>query len=175
MKKKYAVFFDLDKTIISINSGEILVRHAYKTGLMHTRDFLHAIYLAVLFKLELRDATRIIDDMITWMHGLSEESMINFTQELFQSYLKKYVRPEIMAEIEYHKRQNADLVLLSAATNYVCFPFVEYLKLDHVICSFLEVVDGIFTGYANGRLCYGDEKLAQFTRFCATHVFNIFS
>lgn len=172
MKKKYAVFFDLDRTIINTNSGEIFARQAYKRGLMHTRDFLHAIYLAVLYKLDLRDPMLIIDDMMSWMQGVSEESMIDFAQELVQNRLIKHIRPEIRAEIEYHKQQNADLVLLSAASNYVCQPFAEYLKLDHVISSLLEVVDGLFTGYSKGPLCYGEEKLTQFRQFCTQHEYD---
>ena len=57
MNKKYdyVAFFDLDKTIIRVNSGEVLVRQAYRTGLMSAKDVLKGIYFSILYKLELKN------------------------------------------------------------------------------------------------------------------------
>jgi len=89
MKKKYsyAAFFDLDRTIIRVNSGEILVRQAYKNGLMSKMDILKGFYFTFLYKLELMPTEQIIKGMARWMAGLSEAAVITLSEEIFQTYL----------------------------------------------------------------------------------------
>lgn len=168
MEKKYsyAAFFDLDRTIIRINSGEILVRQAYRNGLMSRIDILKGLYFTILYKLNLKPTEQIIEGMARWMAGLPETAVINLSREIFQTFLLQAIRPEIYKAIQFHKKKNAEVVLLSASMPYICSQFEAHLKLDNSICSRLEVVAGKFTGRSVGRFCFGKEKATRLTRFC---------
>jgi len=38
--------------------------------------------------------------------------------------------------------------------------------MDDIICSELEVKDGVLTGKPKGNLCYGNEKLVRLREYC---------
>ncbi len=165
-KYSYAAFFDLDRTIIRVNSGEILVRQAYKNGLMSKTDILKGLYFTFLYKLDLIPTEQIILKMARWMAGLSEAAVITLCEEIFRTYLVDAIRPEIYDTIQFHKERNGEVVILSASMPYICSQFETQLNLGSSICSQLEVVDGKFTGHPVGRFCFGDEKVTRLTRFC---------
>ncbi|MCK5820988.1 MAG: HAD-IB family hydrolase [Bacteroidales bacterium] len=162
----YNVFIDLDKTILSLNSGTILVKKAHKDGLMRTRDLLNGLYLSILYKMEWRDTRKIINAMAMWMKGLSEEVFSEFATGIVQDHLIDLIRPDMHDEIAFHQSKGARIVMLSAALSYICDPIGEFFKMDHIISSHLEVKDGLFTGRPIGRLCFGVEKLNSLKSFC---------
>ena len=173
MKNGYAAFFDLDGTLLSVNSGEVLVHMAYKNGHMKKKDLLQAFYLAFLYKFQLRETSKIIRRMPKWLSGLSENEIITFTNTIFEEILVHAIRPQIKDAIEQHRQQNARLVILSAAFNYICTPVADCLKMDDILCSRLEVVDGQFTGKTIGDLCFDEVKLIRVKAFCEDNGFNL--
>jgi putative phosphoserine phosphatase / 1-acylglycerol-3-phosphate O-acyltransferase len=162
----YIAFFDVDGTLININSGKSLVKSGYKNGLISTKNFIQAFCLSLMFKFKLRDTGRIINGMAGWLKGLSEDTVKKLSDEVFFASLSHAIRPEIFSEIRYHKELNAKVVILSSAIQFVCLPLAKLLGIDDVICSELEVREGVFTGRFVGDLCYGDEKVNRLKVYC---------
>ena len=65
------------------------------------------------------------------------------------------------------------VVILSASTKYLCNLVEEYLKLDDVICSELQVCNGFFTGKITGDYCHGREKLNRALEYCHSNKLRI--
>lgn len=168
----YVAFFDLDKTILRVNSGEYLVRQAYRTGLMSTRDVLKGIYLAIMYKLGLKNTLRIIEDMAAWISGMSEQKISELTNHVFNTYLIDLIRPEIYKEIKFHKHNNAEVVILSATMPAICKLFAEHLGFERFICTDLEISEGMYTGKPKGAFCFGDEKRIRLEQFCQQHSYS---
>ena len=55
----YIAFFDLDETILSVNSANYLVKESRKRGMMTKRQFRQAVRYSLLYKFKLSKATRI--------------------------------------------------------------------------------------------------------------------
>jgi len=138
-KYKYIAFFDLDGTLLNVNSGEVLVHMAYKKGYMKKKDLWEAFYLAFIYKFKLQETSKIIEKMPKWLSGLSEKGIEAFTQKMFDEILVHTIRQKIYDELKKHQQQDGMLVILSAAFNYVCSPLASHLKFDDTICSHLEV------------------------------------
>jgi len=172
-KNRYAAFFDLDGTLLNVNSGEVLVHMAYKNGHMKKKDLLQAFYLAFLYKFQLRETSKIIKKMPKWLSGLAENKIAGFTNKIFEEILVHAIRPQMKDVIEEHRQKNARLVILSAAFNYICAPVAEFLDMDDILCSSLEVVNGHFTGKTNGELCFDDVKLKRVKAFCEQNSFKM--
>lgn len=168
----YAAFFDLDGTLLNVNSGEVLVNLAYKNGFMKKKDLLQAFYLAFLYKFKLKETSKIIEQMPRWLAGLSEKEITEFTNRMFKDVLKETIRPKMYEELQRHKQQNAKVVILSAAFNYVCNPVAKHLQMDDIICSNLEVKNGLFTGNSLGPLCFDNEKLIRLKTYCKQNNFS---
>ena len=165
----YIAFFDLDRTLLKVNSGKVLIRRAHQTGLMNTRDIIHAIYLSFLHKFDLRKTVQIVSQMPNWLAGISEQKLLDLSEKIVNNELVDLIRPEMQNVIKKHKENNARLVILSAALPYICNPIARYLQFDDIICSELEVVNGLFTGIPRGRLCLSEEKSSRLNDFCALH------
>jgi HAD superfamily hydrolase (TIGR01490 family) len=164
--KKNIVFFDLDRTIINAISGNALVRIAYKKGIMTNCDLARAFYLSVVYKLNLRDPQLIIDEMVSWAKGMQVETMNDLCTEVLREVLVPSVYKEAVAEIKIRKNNNAKLVILSSALTPICRGMAKHLEMDDIICSELEVTNGILTGSPIGHLCFGIEKAARLKEYC---------
>jgi HAD superfamily hydrolase (TIGR01490 family) len=166
MPESYIAFFDLDLTIISRNSGSIIVRQAYKNGLMSTRNLIHAIFQSYLYKLHLRETELIIKKMGTWVKGLRIEEIDELSTEVVNNFLIEHIRPEIIKVIDFHRKNNARLGILSSAISSICMPIGRYLGIDEIICTTLEIIEGTLTGNPSGNFCFGDEKRTRLLSFC---------
>jgi putative phosphoserine phosphatase/1-acylglycerol-3-phosphate O-acyltransferase len=170
--KKYIAFFDLDHTLISSNSGKLLILYAYKQGLMTRTDILKGFYLSLLYRLDLKDTTKIINRMVSWVKGVSESTMNELSAEIFENQILKTIRREVQDEIKFHKTNGARVVILSSSLFPVCQKVADHLGMDDVICSNLEVLDGIYTGRSVGPLCFGEEKVTRLIEYCKIHSIN---
>ena len=171
--KKYVAFFDLDHTIFDVNSGRIIIEHAHKQGLINTKKVLLAYLFSALYWIGLLKAEYIMIKLAEWLKGITEKEFISFTDEVFEKHLQNTVRSQAKKEIEQHKKNDAKLVILSAATPYICESVKHLLKFDDVLCSKMEVIDGIFSGYPDGPYCYGEEKLNQVNQYCKKNGFKL--
>jgi len=162
----YTAFYDLDHTILDGNSATHLVQEARKRGVMSERQYRHAVWLSILYKLDMGDPTRMINRMLTWLKGVEEADITALAQEIFDSRIKETIRPEILETIREHRAQKAKVVLLSSATTPICQPVSLYLELDEMICTRLESESGILTGHTHGKLVYGPEKKDRMLAYC---------
>lgn len=169
----YFAFFDLDRTIISENSGKVLIKHAYKNGLITKLDIIRSVYISLLYKLDLKDTTKIIATLVSWLKGVPEKTMADLSEEICEDYLFKSIRPEIRSEIEFHKINGAGVIILSSAILPVCQRIASHLALDDVICSKLEIINGSYTGRSSGSICFGEEKLVRLREYCAFNRISI--
>jgi HAD superfamily hydrolase (TIGR01490 family) len=171
-EKQYVAFFDLDKTIISINSGYILVKLAYEKGFIGKRDVSKAIFQSFLYKFSLKSTESIIDSMGQWLKGIKEEAISALADEGVKGYLLNSVYPEVFDEIAFHKNKNAETVILSSAIGQICRPIASLLGIDSVVCTEMESVDGILSGDPVLNYCFGDEKRIRLSSFCREHNFD---
>jgi len=171
-KKKYVAFFDLDKTIIGMNSGYALVKLAHEKGLMSKREMFHAIVQSLLYKLNLRDTSLIISSMGEWLKGLNENAVNSLAEEAVGKYLIGSVFREAYNEIATHKNDGNQLVILSSAIGAICRPLASQLGIDSIQCTEMESKGGILTGNPSGNFCYGREKQARISMFCHEQGFD---
>ncbi|MBN2614883.1 MAG: HAD family phosphatase [Bacteroidales bacterium] len=166
-QEKYIAFFDIDKTVLSVNSSVPLILKAYKMGLMPTASLLKAIGLSVVYKLRLRNTIDITESMAFWLKGIPEDTVAKLSEQLVSEKLVHRIRPSVLQEIEYHRSQGARVVILSASLPYTSIPLARHLHMDDVICSSMEVVDGKFTGKPKGKICIEKEKEVRVRQYCS--------
>ena len=169
---KYIAFYDLDHTILTGNSATSLVEEARKRGVMSPKQYRHAVYLSIIYKLNLGNPTKMINRMLSWLTGLREEAVKKLCREVFMDDLVRTIRPEILESMSDHRARNGANILLSSATSPICEPVSDYLKMDDVICTQLASENGILTGKTDGKLVYGLEKKNRLLSYCKIHGFE---
>ncbi len=142
-------------------------------GFMRSREFRQAIYYSILYKFDLKDANEIVLSIMQWLKGLKEKEVNSLAREEVVPYLLELIRPEIKKEIAIHRRNHGRIVLLSSALPYLCEPLANHLQMDEVICSVLEVKNGLFTGRANRKLVFGKEKAVRMHEYCVSNGFSL--
>jgi HAD superfamily hydrolase (TIGR01490 family) len=167
--KEQVVFFDLDRTIIREISGKAIVRMAWTKGLISLPELARAFYLNLLFMSRLRNPLSVIDDMAGWVKGMAESEMAELCMLVFSEVLFPSVFREARNEINIHKNNDATVIILSSALDFICSAMSDSLGMDGYLCSSLETKEGYLTGKPEGRICYGEEKLHRLTGYCAAN------
>lgn len=165
-KPHYAAFFDLDHTLISENSSKLLIRLAYERELITPGTILKALWLMFLFKFNLRDTEKIIAGMVKWLSGIPLSLIDNLAREVFDKYLITLISDDARSALRMHKQKKAHLVILSSALHPLCSAVAVHLKMDHVICTELEIQGSVYSGKPSGRLCFKDEKMIRLRKYC---------
>jgi putative phosphoserine phosphatase / 1-acylglycerol-3-phosphate O-acyltransferase len=163
---RYIAFFDLDRTITKAISGRALAREALRRGLLKGSDLAVALYFGMFYRLMLADPVMIMVKMTGWVKGISQETLTDLCQEVFRKVMLPSIHPEVFEELKMHRENNALTVILSSSLVPMCKSVAEYLEMDDIVCSELEVKDGYLTGKPEGNLCYGDEKLVRLKEYC---------
>ena len=163
-EKRYAVFIDLDRTLLTINSSIPLILMSYKRGLMKTPALLKAVWLSIIYKLRLKNAIDATNAMAFWLKGVPETTVAEISKQLVEEKLIPRLRPSMLQEIEQHRAHGARLVILSASLPYTCEPLAQQLKIDDMICSTMDVKKGLFTG--KGNICIEKEKEIRMREYC---------
>jgi HAD superfamily hydrolase (TIGR01490 family) len=168
----YIAYYDLDHTILKGNSATQLVETARQRGVMTPAQYRHALYLSILYKMNIGDPVKMINRMLGWLDGLEEEKVRTLCQEVFKTDLMHAIRPEILKSMDQHRANSGAVVLLSSATAPICEPVSEYLGMDDLICTHLSSENGILTGRTEGRLVYGEEKKRRLIQHCTDYGFD---
>lgn len=162
----YIAFFDLDRTITKAISGKELAREALRKGVLSYTNLIYALYTSMVYSLNLKDEQKIVDEMVRWVKDLKEDTLLDLCTEVTRNVMLPSVYKVARSEIKHHKEKNAEIVLLSSALTPVCREMARYLKMDDIVCSDLEVVNGYLTGRPIGKLCFGKEKAVRLLSYC---------
>ncbi|HDR68513.1 MAG TPA: HAD-IB family hydrolase [Bacteroidaceae bacterium] len=171
-KFRYIAFFDLDMTLLSVNSANIFVRESLNRNMMTREQVRYAYWLSLLHKLDWKDTGIIIRRLLGWLEGLRVPEVEMMCEEVFNESLKDFLRPGVLHEIDLHRQQDAAIVLLSSATTFACSPVAKYLNMDDVICSRIEEQNGLLKGHTSGKLVFGPEKKYRLLSYCETEGYN---
>jgi len=166
MQKPYVAFFDLDETILAVNSGRILIKECYRKGLMSRGELLRAYWLSVLHKTRIKSSRSSFLSMISWLKGTEAALMQEFSDRVVEDLLLPHIRSEIRDEINRHRKNGGRIVILSAALTFIVKPMAGFLHFDDFICSDPAVEKGVYTGLPNGTVCIDDEKETRIREYC---------
>ena len=162
----YIAFFDVDYTILNSSSGKLLVKYNYNKGKITRKSLIFNMVIAYLCKNGVLNTDRAIEKWAMRYNGVIEKDIIELSGKWFDDLLINHIREDAKKEIEHHKKNNGKTVLLSAALPYICDPISEHLEMDDVICTNMEIENGIFSGRILGKACYGIEKLHRVREYC---------
>lgn len=157
-----AALFDLDRTLVRIDTARLYTRFRRDRGEATLKDAMQVAWWSLQYTLGVIDAPRVARQALASFAGREESWLIRSCDEWFP----QYVLPEIQArgrEIVKRYRDAGDLVaIVTGATIYAARPVAREIGIEHVVCSELELDGrGCFTGRIVEPLCYGDGKIVR--------------
>ena len=153
-----AAFFDLDGTLLRVNSGKLWFRRERAAGRLSRSVAIEAGIWLGLYGLGLMRAQTALGRAAASLAGQSEELIVHRTRDFFEEDLKQLFFPGARAAVEAHREAGDRLVLLTSSSTYLAECVKSYLNLDDVLAMRFEVDGGQFTGGIH-TLCYGSAKV----------------
>jgi HAD superfamily hydrolase (TIGR01490 family) len=164
--RRAIAFFDVDKTLLSVNSAALWVRRELRLGHITRAQAWRAAVWVGLYGLGFVGSQDLVRSAIRGLKGRRERDIIDRTLEFWREEVAATIRPRARAAIERHRAQGDLCFLLTSSTNYMCAPIADELKMDGFLANRFVVEDGLFTGEAIEPVCYGPGKVAH-AQVCA--------
>lgn len=152
-------FFDLDRTILSINSGSGWVKSEYRDGFITRWQMARATVWLLRYHLGFADMEGVLREALAAYAGHPESELRDRTRRFFEESVASRIRPGARSAVEEHRARGDKIVLLTTASNYLSEAVGEALPLDDWLCSRFEVDP---TGRLTGQpvvFCYGPVKV----------------
>lgn len=170
LQKKPIAFFDVDGTLVSTT-----IVHAYiwlKTSSMsriHKFFWFIGFLPKVIYYLILDRISRPQFNRAFYRNyrGMDATALKASATDMFRSYLRQKIFPEAISQIEEHKAQGDQVVLLTGSLNFIVQPLAEFLGADAVIAPELKEQDNIFTGSLTTEPLIGEQKAIAMKKFAA--------
>jgi len=155
-----AAFFDLDGTLLTVNSANLWVKRELRLGRIRYWQFLRAAMWLGGYRLGMLDMDRALTAALTQLVGVDEESIRAETHKWWREEVRPHIAPGVRVVLEMHRQRGDRLVLLTSSSRYASEMAREEFGLDHLLFQGYEVRDGRFTGAPMRPLCYGQGKVA---------------
>ncbi len=166
---KRAAFFDLDRTLVRVNTGPLYVRWRMRQKQMGVRDLLRASWWTLQYTFGVIDADAVSRAAARSLTGMDEEAFRRECAAWVEGEVLAYVTAAARAEVERHKTDGSLCALLTGTSPYVADPVAAHLGVEHVLSSRMAVRGGRFTGAVEPPLCYGAGKVERARAWAAEH------
>jgi len=161
-------FFDLDRTLLSVNSGALWVRAELRDGRISRWQATRAAVWLFGYHLGYTRMEALLGEAIGTLAEQTEAEVRERTRAFYAREVRDTYRPGARAVVEAHRARGDTLALLTTSSLYLSEVVLEELGFAHALCNRFEVVDGRFTGRAQGELCFGAGKLSHARALCDT-------
>jgi HAD superfamily hydrolase (TIGR01490 family) len=152
-------FFDVDKTILSVNSATLWVKRELRAGTITRWQALRAGLWLGLYHLGFARMDAVLVEAVRGLKGRRERDIIDHTMEFFRAEVQRTIQPAARAAIAKHKEAGDLIFLLTSSSNYLCAPLGDDLKIDGFLANRFDVEGGVFTGEPVWPLCFGKGKV----------------
>jgi HAD superfamily hydrolase (TIGR01490 family) len=163
-----AAFFDMDNTLLTVDTGMSWTRFLYRRGELPKSMLAKAIYWSTLYKLAILDMDTVFTRLCTNLEGDSEAEMIAKAELWYGEHIAPFVAPAARVAVEHHRQAGDLVVLATGSTVYAATPVARGVGIDHVLSTRLEVQGGAFTGKPSA-LCFGQHKVTMAEQWAAAH------
>ncbi len=158
--------FDMDRTLVRVDTATLYVRYQRKLGEIKTRDSMRLAWWLLRYTFGMLDPATVADKALRAYRGKPERWMIERCDTWFDEYVVPHVADAGKRAVKAHLEQGHVGAIVTGATPYAARPLARLLGIEHVVCTELEVdAAGRFTGRARPPLCFGNGKLARAESF----------
>lgn len=166
---RVGAFFDIDHTVLEINSGSRWIGYMWRTRQMSLFEVARAMKWLAQYRFGLLDFEAMATRVLSGYAGREVAPLADEIQRWFHDDVEWAICTEARARIQKHREAGDVLVLLTSATQFLTKPVAEALDIEHMLCTCVGVDGDHFTGRYDAPACYGAGKVHHAERFAAEH------
>jgi HAD superfamily hydrolase (TIGR01490 family) len=157
---KKIAFFDFDGTLTHEDSMFSIVRFVHGNlgfywGMLQLSPFLIAFKLGLMGRKQIKELY-----LKHFFGGMPVEEFQSHCEAFSETILPKILRKEGLAKLQWHQRENHEVVLVSASAQNWLSQWCRKQQI-HCIATKLEEEAGRLTGKLDGENCHGEEKVRR--------------
>ncbi len=166
---KTAAFFDLDLTLLRVNSATLWLKFMWRRGDIGVLQAIRTAGWLAQYRMATLDVSDIARKFMRDVAGDSEQVTQDLVADWYHAEVREHFYEEARALVEDHRRRGHSLVLLTGSSPYLSTMVQEELALDDFLCTRAHVVDGVFTGDPVEPVCFGEGKVHWATQWAEAH------
>ncbi len=165
--------FDLDGTLIRGYSAQDVLVEGIKRRQISLPQIAETAGTAFGFAAGQIPFVEFVNRSAAELAGRPDHENYELGREIFAKRIAQRIYPEARALVDAHRRAGHTIAAVSSATPYQVEPVAEDFGIDHVLCTRLEVEDGLCTGKVQEPACYGEGKLVAASELAAEVGFDL--
>ena len=159
MPDRRAALFDMDGTLVRINTSRLYLRWQRRRGDLTAWQALQGLLWLFQYRLGVIEISQVTRRALATLVGRNEAQFRTECEAWFQKTVTPYITDAARSEVETRREAGDALAIVTAGTDYAALPLAKELDIPHVLSTRLESRDGLLTGATDGQLCYGPEKV----------------
>lgn len=162
-------FFDVDKTVLSVNSARLWVKREVRTGRLSKALAAKAAVWLILYELGFARIEKVIEDAVRTLEGQDEAELVSRVEIFFEEEVRAQIRPGALRAVKRHRTRGDAIALLTSSSNYLGHHVAEAVGAEHLLSNAFETdTSGRFTGTPVFPLCFGPGKLVHAEKLAET-------
>ena len=163
-------FFDLDLTVLDVNSVSLWVRAERKGGRLTRKDLMRALWALFRYRLGYVDLEPLIREAVSAQRGQAQQAFESRVQAFFNREIESRIRPGAIEALEHHRALGDHTVILTTSSQALANACASAFGFSDAIGSRFKVDEkNCFTGLPYEPLCFGAGKVHWARQWCQTH------
>jgi len=159
---RIAAFFDLDRTLLDMNSSTLWAMHELRGRSISLRQFGRVLVWNALYHLSLIDIETAFREAVGHYRGRLYDDLESETRAWFARDVAHHIRPGAAQALRDHRHKGHRLVLLTSASAFAARAARDTWELDDFLSNDFPTDDrGRLDGSFVTPLCYGSGKVER--------------
>lgn len=159
MAPQRAALFDMDGTLVRVNTGRLYLRWQRQRGELSFTEAARGLVWLLQYRLGVIEISQVTHKALRTLIGRDEARFRADCIEWFRDWVVPFITKAARDEVQKRRDAGDTVAIVTAGTDYAARPLAEELGIPHVLSTRLEVENGTFTGETQGHLCYGPQKV----------------
>jgi putative phosphoserine phosphatase/1-acylglycerol-3-phosphate O-acyltransferase len=165
--------FDYDGTLISGYSAGAFYRHRVLNREIGPIELTRTVLATIRGVHTEEDFAGFLDMSLQAWKGKTEDELVELGAGLFKHDIGSKLHTEVWQLVQAHHDMGHTVVVASSATRFQVEPMAEEVGARHVLCTQLEVVDGLATGRVAGRALWSEGKADALVALADEHGYDL--
>ena len=155
-------FFDLDRTLLAVNSASLWVKREMDAGHITRWQALRAASWLIRYKLGFGRLEDALSGAVRMLAGTRDAELREKSHRFYREQLRTQFRPRAREVLEAHRAAGDHLVMLTSSWSHLADAVAEELGMHAVLCNrFALDAAGVHLGRLTGDICFGAGKVTH--------------
>lgn len=153
-----AAFFDFDRTLIAGFSAKAFMQEQIRERRIPAKAIASTLASIAKYSAGRTNFSGFMAETTKHLAGETEADLDAVGEKIFREKLVAAIYPEARALLEAHRAMGHTIAIVSSATKFQIEAAARELGIEYILCTDVEIEDGVLTGRVLSPTCFGKGK-----------------